>query len=104
MYWLASSSVKVNGKIGEDFQLSKLIRHGYPLAPYLFILATNVLGHMLDDTKHKVKGLTLPKGGYVRDQTFADDIALYLKGTQSNFDNAQIVMDLFCLALGAKIN
>lgn len=43
------------------------------LAMYLFILATNVLGHMLDDPKHEIKGLFLPKGGYVRDQNFADD-------------------------------
>ncbi len=26
------------------------------LAPYLFILAADVLGHMLDDTKYKVEG------------------------------------------------
>jgi hypothetical protein len=81
LYRLASSSAKVNGKIGEDFKLSKLVKQGCLLAPYLFILAMDVLGHMLDDTKHKVEVLTLPKGGCVRDQTFVDDTALYLKGT-----------------------
>jgi hypothetical protein len=35
------------------------------LAPYLFIVAMDVLGHMLDDTKYKVEGLTLPKGGFI---------------------------------------
>jgi len=40
---------------------------GLPLAPYLFIRATNVLGHMLTDPKNKVVGLSLPRGGLIRD-------------------------------------
>jgi hypothetical protein len=59
---------------------------------------------MLDDTKYNVEGLTLPKGGYVWDQTFVGDIAFYLKGTKSNMDKMRSVLDIFCLAFGAKIN
>ncbi len=59
---------------------------------------------MLDDKKYKVDGLTLPKGSYIWDQTFVDDIALYLKGTQSNLDKVQTILDFFCFASGAKIN
>jgi hypothetical protein len=51
-----------------------------------------------------VEELTLPKGGYVWDQTFANDTAFYLKGTQNNLDNARTVLDLFYLASRAKIN
>ncbi len=64
----------------------------------------DVLGHMLDDKKYKVEGLALPKGGYVRDQTFADDIAFYLKGIQNNLDNARTVLNFFYPASRAKIN
>jgi hypothetical protein len=64
-YWFASSSIKVNGEFEEDFRLAKLVRQGCPLAPYMFILATDVLGHMLDNPKHKIEGLHLPKGGCV---------------------------------------
>jgi hypothetical protein len=35
---------------------------------------------MLEDPKYTIEGMTLPRGGNIRDQTFADDIALYLKG------------------------
>jgi hypothetical protein len=35
---------------------------------------------MLADPRHGIEGLKLPKGGRIRDQTFADDRALYLKG------------------------
>ncbi len=51
------------------------------MAPYLFILATDVLGYMLADPKYEVEGLSLPRGGLIRDQTFADDTALYLQGS-----------------------
>ncbi len=59
---------------------------------------------MLDNMKYKVEGLTLPKGGYVRDQTFADDTALYLKGMHSNLSKARTILDIFCLVSGVKIN
>ncbi len=45
LYWLTSSLIKVNRKFRGDFKLSRSIRQGCPLAPYLFILTTNVLGH-----------------------------------------------------------
>ncbi len=59
---------------------------------------------MLDDPKHEIEGLHLPKGGCVRDQTFADDTTLYLKGSLCNLSKARAVLELFCLAFGAKVN
>ncbi len=59
---------------------------------------------MLDDPKHKIDGMHLPKGGYVRDQTFTNDTALYLKGSPSNLSKAWVVLELFYLASMAKIN
>jgi hypothetical protein len=96
--------VKVNGESREDFKLSRSVRPGCPFAPYLFILAADVLGHMLDVTKYNVEGLTLPKGGCVQNQTFSDDTTLYLKGMKSNMNRMRPILDLFWLASGAKIN
>jgi hypothetical protein len=59
---------------------------------------------MMDDPKHGVDGLSLPKGGYIRDQTFMDDTVLYLQGSPTNMDRAQNVLKLFCHASEAKIN
>jgi mannosylglycoprotein endo-beta-mannosidase len=67
LYKGASSVVKLNGKIGPDFKLVRSVRQGCPLAPYLFILAMDVLGYMLADPKNEVEGLSLPKGGLIRD-------------------------------------
>ncbi len=104
LYWLASSLVKVNGEPRENFRLARSVRQGCPLAPYLFILAMDVLGHMLDDPKHEIKGPHLPKGRCVWDQTFTNDTALYLKGSPSNLSKARAVLELFCLPFGAKVN
>jgi mannosylglycoprotein endo-beta-mannosidase len=104
LYLEASSAIKVNGTTGPTFQLARSVRQGCPLAPYLFILATDVLGHMLADPKYKVEGLTLPKGGLVREQTFTDDTALYLQGSPSNLDRAQNVLNIFCQASRARVN
>jgi hypothetical protein len=104
LYWLVSPSVKINEELGEDFKLAKSIRQGCPLVPYLFILATDVLSHMLDDPKHEIKKLHLPQGGCVWDQTFTDNTTLYLKGSPSNLNKARVVLELLCLASGAKVN
>ncbi len=78
LYQSASSAIKVNGVVGPHFQLARSVRQGCPLAPYLFILATDVMGYMMADPKYGVEGLSLPRGGLIRDQMFADDTALYL--------------------------
>ncbi len=86
LYKLASSVIKLNGVEGSTFPLGRSLRHGCPLSPYLFILATGILGHMFDDHRFGVKGLALPGGGKITDQTFADDTAFYLQGTRNNME------------------
>ncbi len=104
LYLHATSTIRINGEAGPVFQLAQSVRQGCPLAPYLFILATDVMGHMLEDPMYDVEGLNLPRGGRLRDQTFADDTTLYLKGDQANLDRAQGVLEMFCIAFGAKVN
>jgi len=104
LYRSASSAIKLNGVEGSTFPLARSVKQGCPLSPYLFILATDVLGHMLDDRRFGVEGLTLPRGGKITDQTFADDTAHYLQGTCENMERAQKVLDIFCKAFEAKVN
>jgi len=54
LYQSTSSAIKVNGVAGPDFQLARSVRQGCPLAPYLFILATDVLGYMMANPKYGV--------------------------------------------------
>jgi hypothetical protein len=104
LYTLASLTIKLNRVEGSAFPLARSVRQGCPLSPYLFILATDVLGHMLDDPRFGVEGLTLPGRRKIRDQTFADDTALYFQGTRENMERTQKVLDIFCKASGAKVN
>jgi hypothetical protein len=104
LYKSASSAIKLNGVEGSTFLLARSVRQGCPLSPYLFILATDVLGHMLDYHRFGVEGLALPGGGKITDQTFVDDTALYLQGTRNNMERMQKVLDIFCRTSGAKIN
>jgi hypothetical protein len=101
LYQVTTSAIKVNGVTSPDFQLARSVRQGCPLAPYLFILATDVPGYMLADSKHGVEGLSLPRGGLIKDQTFTDDTALYLKGTPANMDKAQAILKILCRASNA---
>jgi hypothetical protein len=78
LYLDVTSAINLNGIPGPDFKLERSVRQGCPLAPYLFILVTDVLSYMLADSKYGIEGLALPRGGQIRDQTFADDTALYL--------------------------
>jgi hypothetical protein len=67
-------------------------------------MATNVLGHMLDDHRFGVEGLALLGGRKITNQTFANDTVFYLHGMRDNMERTQKVLDIFCKALGAKIN
>jgi len=104
LYHLTSSVIKLNGVVGSSFPFVRSVRQGCPLAPYLLILATDVVGHMLDDQRFGVEGLSFPTRGCIIDQTFVDDTALYLQGSRFNMDRVQGVLNLFCKASGAKVN
>jgi len=59
---------------------------------------------MMAHPRYAVEGLSLPRGGLIRDQTFADNTTLYLRGSPHNMEKAQNVFKLFCQASRAKIN
>lgn len=56
--------VEINGCKSEAFDLSRSIRQGRPLAPAIFVIATNVRYYLLRDYSISpvVKGVALPNG------------------------------------------
>ena len=74
------------------------------MAPYLFLFAADVLGHMIADPSYGIQGLQLPNGTILRELLFADDTALFLSGSKSNLDRTLRVLEIYCEASGAKIN
>jgi len=83
LYENASSLVLVNGEIGENFDLSRLVHQNYPLAPFLFIVVFDTLGFMLANPQYGIQGLRLSNGKEVKDVSFVDNESLYLLGTVS---------------------
>ncbi len=70
LYHSTSSAIKVNRVIGPDFHLAHFVRQGCPLAPYLFILATDIVRHMMEDPKYGV------------DYTYQKEVASGIKPSQ----------------------
>lgn len=64
--------------------MEKAVRQGCPIAPYLYLFVANVLSYMIFDPKYGIEGLTLLDGTQIRDQMFANDIVMFLKGNPNN--------------------
>lgn len=104
LYRDAEFTVLVNGRKTKKIPVRRSLRQGCPLAPYLFLFASQVLTHMFNDEKNGVRGLRLPDGSFVRIQCFVDDTALFLQGDPKNLQKAYELLDALCKASGARVN
>lgn len=100
------AQVEVNGLISHPFELSRSIRQGYPLAPTLFVIASDALYYLLRDNSHspRVKGISLPDDSELINIQFADDTTLFFELSKENLDALSAKLSLFCEAAGAKIS
>jgi len=96
-------TVGINITQSQPFPLTRSIRQGCPIAPFLYLFISDNLGYLLK--KQGVKGLNLQESdSSVTDQKFADDTILYLEGTVENLNRTKVALELFALELGSKIN
>jgi hypothetical protein len=58
----ATTSVKVNGSISTPFAIRRGVHHGCVLAPYIFLIAAEVMNAMVkvEVETGRVKGIKLP--------------------------------------------
>ena len=69
------------GGYGPIFPISRLVRQGCPLDPFLFILFEEAFCSYLRTSSASIKGITLPIAqSTVLDVEFADDTSLYVDG------------------------
>jgi hypothetical protein len=100
-------SVKINNVIGPYFQSSKSVRQGDPLSPFLFNSTTQCLTKMVLEAQNNnfLTGLALDlidKG--VAIMKYADDTVLYLSHEPDKAVNLKLLLYLFELISGLKIN
>ena len=101
-YTEISSCVIVNGNYSEYFQISRGVRQGDPLSPYLFLLCAEILAQILREND-QIKGLKIVDKQAFLSQ-FADDTALYLDGSKESFEECIRTLTLFASLSGLTIN
>ncbi|XP_057819421.2 uncharacterized protein LOC131032462 [Cryptomeria japonica] len=75
----AHAQIDINGSLSTPFPLGRSIRQGCPLAPGLFVIASEALFYILRDNtlSPAVKGITLPDNKELINCQFADDTSLF---------------------------
>lgn len=102
MYKNAASCILTNGFISKTFPISRGVRQGSPLAPYLYILQSEVLAENIRRNP-RIKIGQLGNLTEVKLCAFADDTQAYVKDEPSIklwFDT----LDKYSKASGAKVN
>lgn len=100
-------SILMNGSPTAPFIPSQDIRQGYPLSPFLFILAVECLGRSIKvaTNERKLHGLCLHQMDDTHThQQFLDDTMLFGKSIVSEAKALKKILQNFSLASGASIN
>ena len=79
LYRTAHNSLLFVGDVGRRFSISRSVRQGCPLAPFLFLLVSEAFSVHLNSHNVNIKGLTLPFANVGMDSEFVDDTTLYTR-------------------------
>ena len=96
------SCVQVNGQVSQFFNVKRGCRQGDPLSPYLFLLCSEILAHIIR-VKKDIKGYKI-NNVEVKISLFADDTTLFLDGSKESFEKCIETLELFSRISGLKIN
>ncbi|GJX51872.1 RNA-directed DNA polymerase, eukaryota, reverse transcriptase zinc-binding domain protein [Tanacetum coccineum] len=103
----ARASILVNGSPTVEFEISRGLRQGDPLSPFLFILAMEGLHSLICKAIH----LGIYTGAHVGDNNlilshliYADDVIFIGEWSSSNAHNLLCILRCFYLVSGLKIN
>ena len=103
-YRNAYSSLLLAGDVGRRFPISRSVRQGCPLAPFLFLLVSETFSVHLNSQYVNIKELALLVSYADVDSEFADDTTLYVQASRLNLAQVQKAVDDFSDASGALIN
>lgn len=103
----ARASVLVNGSPTMEFSMSKGVRQGNPLSPFLFILAMEGLNVMMKAATEKgvFDGVPIPNSNIFISHLFYADDALFIGDwSKKNISNLARIMRCFHIESGLKVN
>ena len=96
------SCVVNNGWSSGFFSLSRGVRQGCPLSPYIFIVCAEALATAIRKEK-KIKGISI-EGDEIKISPYADDTTLFLDGSKASLQESLRVLDRFSQISGLKLN
>ena len=79
--------------MGNFFELSRGVRQGCPLSPYLFILSVEILAEAIRNNK-EIKGIKI-YNTEVKVSQYADDTTLILDGTEESVRASLLLIEAF---------
>ena len=101
-YCNIESCILNNGWASNFFKLSRGVRQGCPLSPYLFILSVEVLAEAIRK-KQKIKGIEI-NGNEFKLSQYADDTTLILDGSKESCLESLDLIETFGNVSGLRLN
>jgi len=105
LYKNANSLIFTNGFMSRSFKITRGVRQGSPLGPYLYIIQSEVFAEYIRSNQN-IMGVKLECKGKkeeIKLSTFADDTQAYV-GDMVSVDLWFEALELFGKASGAKVN
>ena len=103
-YFVTSKTQKRKRKLHRInfFDLSRGVRQGCPLSPYLFILSVEILAEAIRN-KREIKGIKI-QNTEVKVRQYADDTTLILDGTEESVRASLLLIEAFGNISGLRLN
>jgi hypothetical protein len=100
-------AVRVNGELTKPVVPSRGIRQGNPISPYLFLLCTEDLSSLLQQSEdrgelHAIKNGRL--GPAISHLLFADDSIFFARSDKRSVESLKAILKTYCDGSGQKIN
>lgn len=102
-----SMSLLWNGERSSSFAMTRGVRQGDPISPYIFVFCLERVGHLIDKAvlSGRWKPIQVARGGpKLSHLFFADDILLFAEVSQSQLLMVKKCLDLFCGASGQRVS
>lgn len=99
--------IKANGSLTEQIILSRGLRHGDPLSPYLFLLCAEGFSGLINAAEERgsIQGVTICAGApSITHFLFADDLLLLLTANEENAAHLRQVLQIYETCSGQKLN
>ena len=96
------SSVIVNNKPTPWFNVERGCRQGDPISPYIFLLCSEVLAHMIRQDE-EIKGFKM-LNNEIKISQYADDTSLFLDGSQEGFEKCVNILLEYAKYSGLAMN